>query len=125
MAIEYDGLWHDNPAQFDADRRRLNRVVVGDWIVLHLTAKRLREDFDGFVAEVRAALRSRSHGHGHGRGPSAARGDGGQQFGLAAVQGVSGQVGAEQRHADAVEDTQGQAQPEPGVAEQRGGDHRG
>ncbi|WP_327038849.1 type IV toxin-antitoxin system AbiEi family antitoxin [Micromonospora maris] len=69
VAVEYDGLWHDNPAQFDADRRRLNRVVGGDWIVLHLTAKRLREDFDGFVAEVRAALRSRGHRTGAPRIP--------------------------------------------------------
>ncbi|AEB47882.1 hypothetical protein VAB18032_04000 [Micromonospora maris AB-18-032] len=69
MAIEYDGLWHDDPAQFDADRRRLKPVVGGDWIVLHLTAKRLREDFDGFVAEVRAALRSRGHRNGAPRIP--------------------------------------------------------
>ncbi|MEU6078521.1 DUF559 domain-containing protein [Micromonospora sp. NPDC047074] len=59
VAVEYDGLWHDDPAQFHQDRRRLNRLVGTGWIVLHVTAKRLREDFDGFLAEVRAALRSR------------------------------------------------------------------
>ena len=69
VAIEYDGLWHDDPAQFDADRRRLNRLVGTDWIILHLTAKRLREDFDGFLAEVRAALRSRGHRTGAPRVP--------------------------------------------------------
>ncbi|MEU5908087.1 hypothetical protein ABZ780_27405 [Micromonospora sp. NPDC047467] len=60
VAVEYDGLWHDDPAQFHRDRRRLNRLLGGDWIVLHVTSKRLREDFDGFLAEVRTALRSRS-----------------------------------------------------------------
>ncbi|MEV1013656.1 hypothetical protein AB0I89_04250 [Micromonospora sp. NPDC049801] len=60
VAVEYDGLWHDDPEQFHRDRRRLNRLLGGDWIVLHVTAKRLRDDFDGFLAEVRAALRSRS-----------------------------------------------------------------
>ncbi|MFG1884851.1 hypothetical protein [Micromonospora sp. NPDC049102] len=60
VAVEYDGLWHDDPEQFHRDRRRLNRLLGGDWIVLHVAAKRLRDDFDGFLAEVRAALRSRS-----------------------------------------------------------------
>jgi very-short-patch-repair endonuclease len=60
VAVEYDGLWHDDPEQFQRDRRRLNRLLGGDWIVLHVTGKRLREDFDGFLAEVRAALRTRS-----------------------------------------------------------------
>ncbi|WP_433530507.1 endonuclease domain-containing protein [Micromonospora sp. CA-263727] len=61
VAVEYDGLWHDDPEQFHSDRRRLNQLVGDDWIILHVTAKRFREDFDGFVAEVRAALRSRGH----------------------------------------------------------------
>ncbi|RIV34430.1 endonuclease domain-containing protein [Micromonospora radicis] len=76
VAVEYDGLWHDEPAQFDSDRRRLNKLVGGDWIVLHLTARRLREDFDGFVAEVRAALRARGHRArpaGPGRAPAMVR----------------------------------------------------
>lgn len=59
VAVEYDGLWHDDPEQFHRDRQRLNRLLGGDWIVLHVTAKRLRDDFDAFLAEVRAALRSR------------------------------------------------------------------
>ena len=61
VAVEYDGLWHDDPEQFHRDRRRLNQLLGGEWIVLHLTARRLRDDFDGFVAEVRAALRTRGH----------------------------------------------------------------
>ncbi|MFI6242712.1 hypothetical protein ACIBEF_22835 [Micromonospora sp. NPDC050795] len=60
VAVEYDGLWHDDPEQFHRDRRRLNRLLGEDWIVLHVTAKRFREDFDGFLAELRQALRSRS-----------------------------------------------------------------
>ncbi|MFY1620596.1 hypothetical protein [Micromonospora sp. WMMD736] len=61
VAVEYDGLWHDDPEQFHRDRRRLNRLLGEDWIVLHVTAKRLREDFDGFLAELRRALNSRPH----------------------------------------------------------------
>jgi hypothetical protein len=59
VAVEYDGLWHGTTDQFHADRRRLNELAVSGWLVLHVTAQRLREDFDGFVAELRAALRGR------------------------------------------------------------------
>ncbi|SCF27906.1 Very-short-patch-repair endonuclease [Micromonospora viridifaciens] len=59
VAVEYDGLWHDDPEQFQQDRRRLNRRLGTGWIVMHVTAKRLRNDFDGILAEVRAALHSR------------------------------------------------------------------
>ncbi|GAB3802805.1 hypothetical protein [Micromonospora zhanjiangensis] len=60
VAVEYDGVWHAAEEQLHRDRRRLNKLLGSDWIVLHVTAKRMREDFDGFVAELRAALRSRS-----------------------------------------------------------------
>ena len=60
VAVEYDGLWHHDPEQFHRDRRRLNRLLGADWIVLHVTAKRFREDFDGFLAELHQALRSRT-----------------------------------------------------------------
>ncbi|MEV4498485.1 hypothetical protein AB0J84_22650 [Micromonospora arborensis] len=60
VAVEYDGMWHDDPEQFHRDRRRLNRLLGEDWIVLHVTAKRFREDFDGFLTELRQALTSRS-----------------------------------------------------------------
>jgi very-short-patch-repair endonuclease len=59
VAVEYDGLWHGTAEQFHADRRRLNELAASGWIVLHVTAQRLREDFDGFVAGLRAALRGR------------------------------------------------------------------
>ncbi|RFS46875.1 hypothetical protein D0Q02_08835 [Micromonospora craniellae] len=47
VAVEYDGLWHHDPDQFHRDRRRLNRLLGTDWLVLHVTAKRLRDDVDG------------------------------------------------------------------------------
>jgi very-short-patch-repair endonuclease len=59
VAIEYDGAWHGEPGQLDRDRARLNRLVTTDgWIILHATRRRVREDFDGLVAEARSALRS-------------------------------------------------------------------
>jgi len=60
VAVEYDGLWHADPNQIHRDRRRLNGLVGADWIVLHVTSQRLRDDFEGFVAELRAALRRRA-----------------------------------------------------------------
>jgi hypothetical protein len=57
VAVEYDGLWHAAEDQIHRDRRRLNRLLGADWIVLHVTSKRLRDDFDGVVAELKAALR--------------------------------------------------------------------
>ncbi|MET8085514.1 hypothetical protein [Micromonospora sp. NPDC005237] len=63
VAVEYDGLWHHDPEQFHRDRRRLNRLLGEDWIVLHVTAKRFREDFAGFLTELRQALASRAGAH--------------------------------------------------------------
>ncbi|MFC0532696.1 DUF559 domain-containing protein [Phytohabitans kaempferiae] len=60
VAVEYDGLWHAAEDQIHRDRQRLNRLLGADWLVLHVTAKRLRDDFDGVVAELRAALRRRA-----------------------------------------------------------------
>ncbi|MFD6754183.1 hypothetical protein [Micromonospora gifhornensis] len=60
IAVEYDGLWHDDPEQLHRDRRRLNRLLGEDWIVLHVTARRLREDFDGFLTELRQAIHTRT-----------------------------------------------------------------
>lgn len=58
VAVEYDGRWHDDRDQFEADRARLNRLVTTDgWIILHATARRVREDLAGLVAEIRAAMR--------------------------------------------------------------------
>ncbi|RKN35372.1 endonuclease domain-containing protein [Micromonospora musae] len=60
VAVEYDGVWHHDPEQLHRDRRRLNRLVGQGWTVLHVTAKRLKDDFEGVVTEIRHALRSRA-----------------------------------------------------------------
>ncbi len=62
VAVEYDGVWHHDPEQFHRDRQRLNRLLGEDWIVLHVTSKRMKEDFDGVLAEIRSALHARRTG---------------------------------------------------------------
>lgn len=59
VAVEYDGLWHGDADQLHLDRRRLNQLQAAGWIVLHVTARRLRDDFPGVLREIEAALRSR------------------------------------------------------------------
>jgi hypothetical protein len=59
VACEYDGLWHGSNDQLHVDRKRLNGLVSADWIVLHVTSRRLYQDYDGVLSEVRAALMSR------------------------------------------------------------------
>ncbi|WP_018353002.1 hypothetical protein [Longispora albida] len=59
VAAEYDALWHGDPRQLHADRRRLNRLAAAGWLVLHVTAQRMREDLAGLARELRAVLRSR------------------------------------------------------------------
>ena len=59
VAVEYDGVWHVGSAdQMDHDRERLNRIALAKWTVVHVTSRRLRDDFDGLVAEIRKALSS-------------------------------------------------------------------
>lgn len=59
VAVEYDGQWHADADQLHRDRRRLNRLLAAGWIVLHVTSRRLRQDFSGVLREIRDALRSR------------------------------------------------------------------
>jgi hypothetical protein len=60
VAMEYDGLWHVGSARrMGDDRRRLNQLVAAGWCVLHVTADRLRYDFDRVVAELQAVIRTR------------------------------------------------------------------
>ncbi|HEX5598938.1 MAG TPA: DUF559 domain-containing protein [Micromonosporaceae bacterium] len=59
VAVEYDGHWHGDPDQLHRDRRRLNQLVSGGWLVLHVTSQRLHRDFPAVLREVRAALVSR------------------------------------------------------------------
>jgi very-short-patch-repair endonuclease len=56
VAAEYDGAWH--AFRLDRDRQRLNAITLEKWTVVYATSKRLREDFDGLVAEIRSALSS-------------------------------------------------------------------
>lgn len=63
IAVEYDGLHHVGSArQMNDDRRRLNRLVAAGWIVLHVTAPRLRDDLPELIAEIRATIRHRQAG---------------------------------------------------------------
>ena len=57
LGAEYDG--QDHAGQLDRDRKRHNAILTAEWDVLYVTAKRLRDDFDGIVAEVGAAMRRR------------------------------------------------------------------
>jgi very-short-patch-repair endonuclease len=42
IVIEYDGLWHAEPGQFEKDRKRLNRLSAEGWLVIFVTAADLR-----------------------------------------------------------------------------------
>ncbi|MGY1700644.1 endonuclease domain-containing protein [Geodermatophilus sp. SYSU D00766] len=55
LAVEYDGRWHGDPAQFVADRRRLNRLTEAGWRVLFVTAEDLRRPAR-LVARIAAVL---------------------------------------------------------------------
>ncbi|WBB55373.1 hypothetical protein [Verrucosispora sp. WMMD573] len=59
VAVEYDGHWHSDHEQLHRDRQRLNRLVGAGWLVLHVTSRRLHQDFPAIVREVRAALLDR------------------------------------------------------------------
>ncbi|RKN31051.1 DUF559 domain-containing protein [Micromonospora musae] len=59
VAIEYDGHWHADPERLHTDRKRLNQLVAAGWLVLHVTSRRMHNDFAGVLREVRAALAAR------------------------------------------------------------------
>ncbi|MFC8297744.1 endonuclease domain-containing protein [Micromonospora orduensis] len=59
VAVEYDGRWHADPEQLHRDRRRLNLLVGAGWLILHVTGRRLYNDFPAVLGEVRSALLSR------------------------------------------------------------------
>ncbi|MET8363859.1 DUF559 domain-containing protein [Micromonospora sp. NPDC005194] len=59
VAVEYDGRWHADPEQLHRDRRRLNLLVGAGWLVLHVTSRRLQNEFPAVLNEVRSALISR------------------------------------------------------------------
>jgi very-short-patch-repair endonuclease len=63
IAVEYDGLWHVGSArQMHHDRERLNRLMSAGWVVIHVTSVRLRDDFDGVVAEIKSVINARRRG---------------------------------------------------------------
>jgi very-short-patch-repair endonuclease len=53
--VEYDGLWHRDPAQFEADRRRLNRLTAAGWRVMFVTAADMHRPQE-LVRRIAAAL---------------------------------------------------------------------
>ncbi|QGK71500.1 DUF559 domain-containing protein [Allosaccharopolyspora coralli] len=57
VAIEYDGAWHGNPAQFARDRIRQQRLERCGWTVVVVTAKDLYGSPDDVVANVHQAAR--------------------------------------------------------------------
>ncbi|WP_405091474.1 hypothetical protein OG767_30075 [Micromonospora sp. NBC_01392] len=59
VAVEYDGRWHADPDRMHLDRCRLNQLVGAGWLVLHVTGRRLRQEFPALVREIRAALVAR------------------------------------------------------------------
>ncbi|MFY1625340.1 hypothetical protein ACN268_19380 [Micromonospora sp. WMMD735] len=59
VAVEYDGRWHSDPEQLHRDRRRLNHLIAAGWTVLHVTSRRLRDDFPAVAGEVRMVLTQR------------------------------------------------------------------
>ena len=59
VAVEYDGVWHEDPDQSDFDRRRLNRLTAAGWIVVTVTNELLRRDAAAVLREIRRALVSR------------------------------------------------------------------
>jgi hypothetical protein len=58
LALEYDGEWHAEPAQFGRDRRRLNRLTAAGWTVVFVTAADLH-DPERLLARIAEALASR------------------------------------------------------------------
>ncbi|SDC01107.1 hypothetical protein SAMN05660690_0176 [Geodermatophilus telluris] len=55
LALEYDGAWHGDPAQFRADRARLNRLTAAGWRVVFVTAADLHRP-EALLAQLRRLL---------------------------------------------------------------------
>ncbi len=59
VAIEVDGFGaHASRRGLDLDQRKHNAYALAGWVVLRIGWDRLREDWDGFVAELRHAIRA-------------------------------------------------------------------
>jgi very-short-patch-repair endonuclease len=57
VAVEYDGGWHADPEQIRWDGVRRARLRALGWRVLVVTNDELRNDLDGLLARVSAAVR--------------------------------------------------------------------
>ena len=57
VAVEVDGLASHGPAEFSADRRRQNRIVLGGWVLLRFTWGDVTDSPEYVLATVREALR--------------------------------------------------------------------
>jgi AbiEi antitoxin C-terminal domain len=55
VALEYDGLWHGDPAQFARDRQRLNGLSAAGWRVVFVTAADLHHPGQ-LIARIAGAL---------------------------------------------------------------------
>jgi hypothetical protein len=55
VAVEYDGLWHNDPRQFVLDRQRLNRLTAAGWRVVFVTAADLHRP-EQLIARIARAL---------------------------------------------------------------------
>ena len=55
LLLEYDGLWHAEPGQFERDRARLNRLTAAGWRVVFVTAADLRSP-TSLIRRLGAAL---------------------------------------------------------------------
>jgi very-short-patch-repair endonuclease len=60
LIVELDGRLHDNPVAFQADRRRDAGLAAAGFQTVRYTARRLRDDQEAVVAELRAILSRRS-----------------------------------------------------------------
>ncbi|MET8231069.1 hypothetical protein ABZS77_10375 [Micromonospora sp. NPDC005298] len=59
VAVGYDGRRHSDPERPHRDRRRPDLLAGAGWLVLHVTSRRLHDDFPAVFREVRAALITR------------------------------------------------------------------
>lgn len=61
IVIECDGLaYHSSNRAFEIDRRRWGQIQDMGWRVIWVTRRRLLEDPDGIIAELRSAVAARS-----------------------------------------------------------------
>lgn len=56
VAVEYDGSWHGEPAQFARDQARLRRLKQCGWTVVVVTARDLYDSPTSVVTRVKAAM---------------------------------------------------------------------